>query len=368
MGWVYNLHRSDPNSEIPRVITICLVFSTSALLAICLRFYVRISTNRTPWVDDYAALASSIFAAAYAAIAVVQTRWGQGLSAAYFPEENVIQFSKVQYFGGPVYCLALLGFKVALLTSYLRIAGVVKLYRKVIIAAIVVCVINQLIFAVIISVSCIPVSLLFLFVLRDSNQPQVAKQWNSSIKGTCIDAIPFYFALAGTSIGLDLIIIALPLPVLWRLQLRLKQKLILAALFALGFFVTIIQIIRIFTVKDLKTYTDSKNIVIWSCIEVSLGVIVSCIPTYGPLFKAFASTVNSYRNNDTSRSYQLGSVHPTSKSAASRRRRSNFELISESEGAQITVVVSANGDRTNYGTQSHGGDSEEHILFPSGKH
>lgn len=162
------------------------------------------------------------------------------------------------------------------MTSYLRIAGVVKLYRKVIIAAIVVCVINQLIFAVIISVSCIPVSLLFLFVLRDSNQLQVAKQWNSSIKGTCIDVIPFYFALAGTSIGLDLIIIALPLPVLWRLQLRLKQKLILAALFALGFFVTIIQIIRIFTVKDLKTYTDSKNIVIWSCIEVSLGVRKYC--------------------------------------------------------------------------------------------
>lgn len=74
---------------------------------------------------------------------------------------------QVQYVGGPVYCLALLGFKVALLTSYLRIAGVVKLYRKVIIAAIVVCVINQLIFAVIISVSCIPVSSFFLFDQRD---------------------------------------------------------------------------------------------------------------------------------------------------------------------------------------------------------
>ncbi|KAJ5875160.1 uncharacterized protein N7473_012507 [Penicillium subrubescens] len=350
MGWVYNLHREDPNSEIPRVITICLVFSISALLAICLRFYVRFSTRRTPWVDDYAALASSIFALAYAAIAVVQTRWGQGLSAAYFPEENVIPFSKIQYFGGPVYCLALLGFKVALLTSYLRIAGVVKLYRKVILAAIVVCVINQLVFAVIISVSCIP----------------VARQWDTSIEGKCIDTIPFYFSLAGTSIGLDLIIIALPLPVLWKLQLRLKQKIILAALFALGFFVTIIQIIRIFTVKDLKTYTDSKNIVIWSCVEVSLGVIVSCIPTYGPLFKAFASTVNSYRGNNTSRSYQLGSVHPTSKSATSRRR-SNFELISESEGAQITVTTAVTvsaGERTNYRKQSHGGDSEEHILFP----
>lgn len=72
MGWVYNLHGEDPHSEIPRVIAICLVFSISALLAIGLRFYVRLSTNRAPWVDDYAALASSIFALAYAGVAVVR--------------------------------------------------------------------------------------------------------------------------------------------------------------------------------------------------------------------------------------------------------------------------------------------------------
>jgi hypothetical protein len=105
-----------------------------------------------------------------------------------------------------------------------------------------------------------------------SDIKQVAKQWDSSLKGSCIDTIPFYFALGGTSIVLDLIIIALPLPVLWKLQLRLKQKALLGCLFALGFFVTVIQIIRILTVWDLKTYTDSKNIVIWSCVEISLGV------------------------------------------------------------------------------------------------
>lgn len=72
MGWVYNLQGSDPNSDIPRVIAICLVFSISAFLAVCLRFYVRLSTKRNPWVDDYAALASSLFTLAYAAVAVVR--------------------------------------------------------------------------------------------------------------------------------------------------------------------------------------------------------------------------------------------------------------------------------------------------------
>jgi hypothetical protein len=44
---------------------------------------------------------------------------------------------------------------------------------------------------------------------------------------------------------MDAIIIALPLPVLWKLQLRLKQKVLLAGLFALGFFVTVALTVKI---------------------------------------------------------------------------------------------------------------------------
>lgn len=43
-------------------------------------------------------------------------------------------------------------------------------------------------------------------------------------------------------------------------------------MFATGFFVTVIQIIRIFTIKNLQSYTDSAAIVVWSAIEISLGV------------------------------------------------------------------------------------------------
>lgn len=72
MGWVYNLHETDPNSEISRVIAICLVCSILAFLSVCLRFYVRISNKRFPWIDDYAALASSLLTLAYAGIAVAR--------------------------------------------------------------------------------------------------------------------------------------------------------------------------------------------------------------------------------------------------------------------------------------------------------
>lgn len=72
MGWVYNLVTPDPNSHIDRVIAICLTFSISAILAIILRFYIRIWVKRSVWLDDYAALFSAMMGMAYASIAVAR--------------------------------------------------------------------------------------------------------------------------------------------------------------------------------------------------------------------------------------------------------------------------------------------------------
>lgn len=63
----------------------------------------------------------------------------------------------MQYAGGPIYTLALLGFKISLLASYLRIGGFVKMYRLVIHVALVACVCNQIIFTFVLSFGCNPV-------------------------------------------------------------------------------------------------------------------------------------------------------------------------------------------------------------------
>ncbi|KAK1139767.1 hypothetical protein N8T08_011163, partial [Aspergillus melleus] len=255
MAWVHNLHAVDPQSHIDRDIAICLIFSTLASVAVGVRFWIRLQTNRLPWADDFAALSSAVLGAAYAGITVGQTRWGLGTSTAYFPVENAVPFSKVQYAGGPVYTLALLGFKVSLLASYLRIGGFIRPYKVVIVVVIIAVVCNQMIFTCLLLFACNPIQ----------------KQWDMMVPGKCINTVASYYALAGTSLGFDLIIIALPLPVLWQLRLRLRQRIALVAIYALGFFITVIQIIRIFTIKALETYTDSEPIVMWSSVEISLG-------------------------------------------------------------------------------------------------
>lgn len=88
---------------------------------------------------------------------------------------------KIQYSNGPIYTLALLGFKVALLTSYLRIGGFIKLYRNVIIATLVAVTTNQVLLTFLVIFNCTPVS----------------KIWDPSIKGHCVHSVALYYVIAG---------------------------------------------------------------------------------------------------------------------------------------------------------------------------
>ncbi|KAL5335535.1 hypothetical protein BJX70DRAFT_390630 [Aspergillus crustosus] len=342
MVWVHNLERPDPDDHRPRIIAICVTFAVAACVAVGARFHVRVWSKRSVGLDDFAALFSAVLEVAYVGLTIAQTRWGLGLHADFFPIANKIPFSKMQYVGGPLYTLGVLGFKISLLASYLRIGGFVHSYRVVIMAAIVACVCNQVIFTIVLCLGCQP----------------VAKQWDPSIPGTCINTVASYYALAGTSLAFDVIIIALPMPILAKLQLKVKQKILLGVLFGLGFFVTIIQIIRIFTVKNLKTYTDSEPILIWSIVEISLGVIISCVPTYGPYVRALAIKFPSTRRRPTGltgKSYGYGQSYGLSPRAANFDGNVFEQGRSQNTTAPMTDVAGSK-------TMLRDDDSEETML------
>ena len=79
----------------------------------------------------------------------------------------------------------------------------------------------------------------------------------------------------------------LPFPVLLKSRIQTRKKLILLGLFGLGVFITVIQIIRIQTVKQLANYIDSAPLILWSTVENNLGIIVANVPTLAPLVKYY---------------------------------------------------------------------------------
>ncbi|KAF3039020.1 hypothetical protein E8E12_007244 [Didymella heteroderae] len=78
----------------------------------------------------------------------------------------------------------------------------------------------------------------------------------------------------------DAIIISLPITMVMRLQMKLKQKLGVAAVFALGVFVIISSIIR--------AYYSHRNETMLTCtvsmVETAIAIIASCLPALRSMF------------------------------------------------------------------------------------
>ena len=58
--------------------------------------------------------------------------------------------------------------------------------------------------------------------------------WNQSISGSCGDQRSFDLFIGLFNLFLDVTTVALPMPVLWGLKIRTKQKLIIAGMFSMG--------------------------------------------------------------------------------------------------------------------------------------
>ncbi|KAI6886839.1 hypothetical protein KC360_g1932 [Hortaea werneckii] len=282
VGWVYNLSSVPESSGASTIVAVAIAFSLLSLFACALRLYCKLVLMRGVGLDDAAVLSSFLLGTAYCANTIYQTRWGFGLDDDQIPMENILEYSKVQYAGGPLYALGILGFKLSLLSVYHQLAGFKKLYRRVLWVTMALVTLNSVAFAFVFAFSCDP----------------PAKVWDDDIAGSCVNEVAFYFAISGATIALDLLVIVLPFPIIQGLQLDVRKKIGLGALFGLGIFVTVVQILRVESFAKIKGYTDSQQPITWSMIEIHVGCLVACIPTYTPLLRKLGHKVTrDYRGN-----------------------------------------------------------------------
>ena len=63
----------------------------------------------------------------------------------------------------------------------------------------------------------------------------VDKYWNKAKPGHCRSADALYIASAVPSVAIDLYILLLPLPIIWRLSMKLSRKILVAGVFLSGY-------------------------------------------------------------------------------------------------------------------------------------
>lgn len=61
-----------------------------------------------------------------------------------------------------------------------------------------------------------------------------AKNWDPTLEGTCGNQVLSYLITGSLNLATDLVVLVLPLPYLWSLQLELYKKLVLVTTFSMG--------------------------------------------------------------------------------------------------------------------------------------
>ncbi|KAF9732256.1 hypothetical protein PMIN06_006647 [Paraphaeosphaeria minitans] len=140
----------------------------------------------------------------------------------------------------------------------------------------------------------------------------LARSWDKAVEGHCIDSSSFWVANAVINISTDVIVLALPIYEVAKLQLKLREKIMLHSVFLLGSFVTVTSILRVTAVansahnKKDQTWEFIRR-GIWTLIEANLGIICAClIVLRQPLARLFSKVFGTTKTGD-SQGFRYGS-------------------------------------------------------------
>nr|OQO23448.1 hypothetical protein B0A51_07753 [Rachicladosporium sp. CCFEE 5018] len=240
-----------------------------ATIAVALRWYTRWKISRCLGRDDVVILFSMVLTWCMCAIIGAELHEGMGV----YSNSRMIDhphLAKLAVTNNDIWALAVNATKASILVQYLRIFSD-RVTRTCcwILMALLVPAVTWAIFG-------------GTFLCRP-----VAKLWHPDLPGTCLSAEAYWLSAAGINIGLDFLVLILPLPGVTKLRLPRKQKICLVAVFLLGFFVCLVSVVRLATVwteVERGNFVESGvQAIIWSIVEANVGIICACLVAYKPL-------------------------------------------------------------------------------------
>jgi hypothetical protein len=116
-----------------------------------------------------------------------------------------------------------------------------------------------------------------------------ALNWDKTLEGTCGDNRLFYMWLGAINVVAEAVVLLLPVPFLYQLQLKRAKKIIVIGLFSIGWMTCAVTIYRQITLPHLyfedMTYTGVLA-TIFTGIEPAVALSLACIPFLRPLVKS----------------------------------------------------------------------------------
>ncbi|PVH81667.1 hypothetical protein DL98DRAFT_416320, partial [Cadophora sp. DSE1049] len=128
----------------------------------------------------------------------------------------------------------------------------------------------------------------------------------------CINVFAAVYIAAGMSITHDIMILCMPIPTLWSLNLGLRKKLNLMVMFGVGSFVIVASVIRLPSLMKMGASSDPSfdqaPVAFWTNLEVGVGIICACLPACRSLIGFYFPRLQMSLNNTSSMSFAILAV------------------------------------------------------------
>lgn len=206
-------------------------------VAVVLRLYGRYIAHKAGfWWDDWLSLVALVSHSCYYprdpllistqpfvwSICAVSLYWasaGMGKHIDRIPVSRQPELSKLLFVGNLIYNTGLTAVKMSVLLFYVRVFRIVYTYR-----------IFFFITAALILGWFLAINFLVLFAC---DPPR--KSWDPTTPGTCLDSSFTFLGATIPNLLIDLVLLVLPMPMVWKLQTDLGHKVALLGVFAAGY-------------------------------------------------------------------------------------------------------------------------------------
>ncbi|CEL10848.1 hypothetical protein ASPCAL13957 [Aspergillus calidoustus] len=310
----------DPHDVLNTVnlVTQCLCIPIVTIF-VAMRFSIRAWYKQWAPVEDWTCLFAWMLFMAYCGVAIEVGNYGGGYHYYDLSDETLVLFRKMCYVATVLYCPMALLVKIALLSIIIRIFSPYK---------------NRILFIyVFLGALCIYYIIAEIVKIRMCD-PVPAYWKQDDPNASCLDQRAALIADSVISVVSDLLILILPLPLTWSLQMSRNKKLRVIGMLSAGGLATAFSIYRLILV--LRDGSSPDMTIVFTCVIMSgnaeggVGLICACLPSLNIIITKMRN--HSYKSRyyeQHASSVQLSRVRGNTNKGISQSEPENNGLTSD---------------------------------------
>ncbi|KAF2269979.1 integral membrane protein [Lojkania enalia] len=260
----------------PMIMGLTWTFTSLAIVAVVLRFYVRIKLASGPALDDWLMGIALVFDIVSQSFVTVGYHYGLGKHDASLRPDQMINVLKWMWLANTPGLLVSIVARISIAVLLVRLFGGVHEWLKW--------------FLIVVTGICTILTLVILPCTYLQTTP-VSGNWNPFLPAKRWDP-KIYIDLAFLGQALwtftDLTFVLFPVMIIWRLQMAVRQRIGLVLLMSVSLLTMVLSILKTINLKhiaDQQTNPTATDVqydatlaILWTCLEQAFVIMMGCVP------------------------------------------------------------------------------------------